>query len=335
MATPREDGFAMPAEFAPHERTIMGWPTRRELWTSELGQAKVDYAAVANAIAAFEPVTMVASPGDVDEARAALDGNVEVVGEPIDDSWLRDNGPIFLLSRDGASRRATLFDFNAWGEKFTPYDKDAALAAKLCAMWVVETYEAGMVLEGGSVHVDGAGLAVTTEQCLLHHSRNPWMAQEQIEARVLAYLGATEMLWLGQGLIEDRDTDGHVDLIFAFTGPRAAVIQTVPEENHNFPNCMENVQRARAAGLSVIEFPHLAYGEVAGEPTAMSYLNLYLCNGAAIVPTSGGPEDEAALAQLGEVFPEREIVPVPGLVLAYGGGGPHCITQQVPAVRAG
>ena len=334
MATPREDGFAMPAEFAPHERTIMGWPTRRELWGTELEQAKRDYVDVANAIAAFEPVTMVASPGDAEEARAALTAGVDVVAEPIDDSWLRDNGPLFLLSADGSERRASLFGFNAWGEKFTPYDDDAALAAKLCASWEVATYEPGMVLEGGSVHVDGAGLVVTTEQCLLHPSRNPSLGREEIEARVLEYLGAREMLWLGQGLIEDRDTDGHIDLIFAFTGPRAAVIQTVPEQNHNFPNCAENVARARAAGLAVIEFPHLASGEVAGEPTTMSYLNLYLCNGAAIVPTSGGPEDEAALAQLGEVFPEREIIPVPGFVLAYGGGGPHCITQQVPAVRA-
>lgn len=335
MATPLHDGFAMPAEFAPHERTIMGWPTRRELWGPELAQAKIDYAAVANAIAAFEPVTMVASPADAEEARAALDSGVEIVAEPIDDSWLRDNGPIFLLSGDGAERRASLFGFNAWGEKFTPYENDAALAGKLASRWEVATYEPAMVLEGGSVHVDGAGMVVTTEQCLLHPSRNPEMSREEIEARVLEYLGASEMLWLGQGLIEDRDTDGHVDLIFAFTGPRAAVVQTVGEENHNFPSCMENVSRARDAGLAVIEFPHLIYGEVAGEPTAMSYLNLYLCNGAAIVPTSGGPQDEPALAQLAEVFPEREIVPVPGFVLAYGGGGPHCITQQVPAVRAG
>ena len=325
----------MPAEFAPHERTVMGWPARRELWGPELEQAKCDYAAVANAIAAFEPVTMVARPQDTDEARAALAGNVEVVAELIDDSWLRDNGPLFLLSADGRARRASVFGFNAWGEKFTPYDEDAALAERLCARWDVEAYRPGMVLEGGSVHVDGAGLVVTTEQCLLHPSRNPGMAREDIEARVLEYLGATEMLWLGQGLVEDRDTDGHIDLIFAFTGPRAAVVQTVPEHNPNFASCAENVERARAAGVAVIEFPHLVYGEVAGEPTTMSYLNLYLANGAAIVPTAGGGEDEAALALLGEVFPEREIVPVPGMVLAYGGGGPHCITQQVPALRAG
>jgi agmatine deiminase len=335
MATPREDGFAMPAEFAPHARTIMGWPARRELWRSELAQAKVDYAAVANAIAAFEPLTMVVRPEDVPEARAALAGEVELVAEPLDDSWLRDNGPLFLLSGDGRELRASVFHFNAWGEKFTPYDADDRLGDTLCERWQVQAYHAEIVLEGGAVHVDGAGLVATTEQCLLHPSRNPSLGRDEIEARVLEFLGADEMLWLGQGLLEDRDTDGHVDLIFAFTGPRAAVIQTVPEGNPNFDACAENVARARAAGLSVIEFPHLHYGEVAGEPTAMSYLNLYLCNGAAIVPTAGADPDEAALAHLAEVFPEREIVPVPGLALAYGGGGPHCITQQVPATREG
>lgn len=334
MTTPREDGFAMPAEFAVHERTIMGWPARRELWGETLEQAKADYAAVANAIAAFEPVTMVVAPGAEAEARAMLAGNVELVVEPIDDSWLRDNGPLFLLDGRGG-RAAAVFEFNAWGEKFEGYANDAALARKLCARWGVPVYEAGMVLEGGSVHVDGAGLVITTEQCLLHPSRNPALDRAEIERRVLDHLGATEMLWLGRGLVEDRDTDGHVDLVAQVTGPRAVVLQTVGEDNPNAERCAENLARARAAGLRVAEFPHLAYGEVAGERVAMSYLNLYLCNGAAIVPTAGpaDPEtDAAALARLGEVFPGREIVAVPGMVLAYGGGGPHCITQQVPAV---
>jgi agmatine deiminase len=333
MGTPRDDGFAMPAEFAQHERTIMGWPTRRELWEGELVQAKRDSATVANAIAAFEPVTMVVRPDDAAEARAALSANVEVFEVPIDDSWLRDNGPIFLLSSDGRERAASVFGFNAWGEKFTPYDHDAKVAAALCERWGVRTYDPGMVLEGGSVHVDGTGLVLTTEQCLLHPSRNPELSRAEIEHRVLEYLGAVELVWLGQGLLEDRDTDGHVDLIAQFTGPRAAVLQNVPEDNPNAANCAENIARARAAGIAVTEFPHLHYGEVAGEPVAMSYLNLYLCNGAAIVPTAGADPDEAALAQLAEVFPEREIVPVPGMVLAYGGGGPHCITQQVPAAH--
>ena len=329
MRTPRDDGFRMPPEFARHERTLMGWPSRRELWEDQLGQAKADYAEVANAIAAFEPVTMLVSPEDAAEARAALASGVELLERPIDDSWLRDNGPIFLTRGD--ERAAACFAFNAWGEKFTPYADDAAVARWLCSHWGVKAYEPGIVLEGGSVHVDGAGLVLTTEQCLLHPSRNPDLAREQIDERVLAYLGADELVWLGQGLVEDRDTDGHVDLIAQFTGPRAAVMQTVPETNPNAASCHENLRRARAAGIGVIEFPHLAYGTVAGEDVCMSYLNLYLCNGAAIVPVSGEEPDFAALTQLAEVFPDREIVGVPGMVLAYGGGGPHCITQQVPA----
>jgi agmatine deiminase len=332
MPTPREDGFAMPGEFAAHERTIMGWPTRRELWKGQLSKAKADYADVANAIAAFEPVAMVARPEDVEEARAALAGNVEIVDLPIDDSWLRDNGPIFLLDADG-NRAASVFAFNAWGERFSPYEDDARLARRLLRRWDEAAYDPGMVLEGGSVHVDGAGLVLTTEQCLLHPSRNPDLTREAIEARVLEFLGADTMVWLGQGLVEDRDTDGHVDLIAQFTGPRAAVLQAVADGDPNAAICAENLARARAAGIAVIEFEHLHRGEVAGEPTTMSYLNLYLCNGAAIVPVCGEPaSDEPALAQLREVFPEREIVGVPGMVLAFGGGGPHCITQQVPAV---
>ena len=322
----------MPAELAPHERTLMGWPARHELWRDELGQAKADYADVANAIAAFEPVAMVVRPQDAEEARAALSGNVEIVELAIDDSWLRDNGPIFLVDGRG-NRAASAFAFNAWGEKFEGYEDDALLARRLLRRWNMPAYDPEMVLEGGSVHVDGAGLVITTEQCLLHPNRNPGMSREEIEERVLAFLGADEMLWLGHGLVEDRDTDGHVDLIVQVTGPRAIVLQAVPDGNPNAAHCAENLARARAAGLAVLEFEHLHYGAVAGEAVAMSYLNLYLCNGAAIVPVSGDPaSDEPALARLAEAFPEREIVAVPGLVLAWGGGGPHCITQQVPAL---
>jgi agmatine deiminase len=252
----------------------------------------------------------------------------------IDDSWLRDNGPIFLLDGDGG-RAAAVFEFNAWGEKFAPYADDAALARRLCSLLGVPVYEAGMVLEGGSVLTDGAGIVVTTEQCLLHPNRNPVMTRGEIEQRLIDHLGASQVVWLRDGLIEDRDTDGHVDLIAAFTGPRAAVMQTVPAGNPNFDGCLENLERARAAGISVIPFEHLHYDTVEREPVTMSYLNLYLCNGAAIVPVAGSPEvDEAALAQLAEVFVDREVVGVPGVVLAYGGGGPHCITQQVPSVAA-
>ena len=138
-------------------------------------------------------------------------------------------------------------------------------------------------------------------------------------------------MWLGQGLIEDRDTDGHVDLIASFCAPGRVLLQAVGEDNPNFERCEENRRRAEAAGLEVVALDRLAYSEVSGEQVAVSYLNHYVCNGAVIVPVTGGEDDEPALATIAGAFPGREVVPVPGAVLAYGGGGPHCITQQVPA----
>ena len=330
MSTPRQDGFAMPPEWAPHERTLMAWPARESLWGETLERAKADYAATANAIAAFEPVTMVARPGAVDEARRALAGEVDVLEVPIDDSWLRDSGPIFLLGEDGA-RAASVWGFNAWGERFSPFDDDAQVGRRLCEELGVPAYEAGMVLEGGSVLVDGAGTALTTEQCLLHPSRNPDLSRDEIEDRLRDFLGVDRVVWLGRGLVEDRDTDGHVDLIAAFTGPAQVLVQMVDEANPNYVACLDNVRRLEAAGLEVQTMDWLPYDRVAGQEVAASYMNLYVCNGAVILPVNGSQWDEHATAKVASVFPGREVVPVPGAVLAYGGGGPHCITQQLPA----
>jgi agmatine deiminase len=289
----------MPAEWAPHERTLMAWPARLSLWGSQLAQAKADYAATATAVASFEPLTMVcADETAAAEARAALPGEVDVIVEPIDDSWLRDSGPIFVTGSDG--RRAGVhFGFNAWGEKFEPFDK-----------------------------------LITTEQCLLHPTRNPGLSREQIEQQLIDDLGVERVVWLGQGLVEDRDTDGHVDLIAAFTKPGEVLLQTVAEGNPNFDNCRENVARLQDAGIDVVEMPHLPYTEVDGETVACGYMNFYLCNDAVIVPVCGADTDPDALSRIAESYPGREAVPVPGAVIAWGGGGPHCITQQVPAKAA-
>ncbi len=320
-----------PGEWERHARTVMGWPCRTSLWGPVLAQAKADYAAVANAIAAFEPVTMIVSgPADAAEARAACSGGVELVELPMDDSWLRDSGPIWL--HDGRSRLAVHFRFNAWGEKFPPWDRDAAVGRRIAEILGDPVVEAPLVLEGGSVLSDGAGTLLTTEQCLLHPSRNPELSRAEIEAALREHLRAERVVWLGQGLVEDRDTDGHVDLIAAFLPDRRVLLQTVPAGNANAERCAENLARLQAAGIGVVELPFLPYVEVAGETVAASYLNLYVCNGAVIVPVTGAPTDPQALAIIGGAFPGREVVPVPGAVIAYGGGGPHCITQQVPEV---
>lgn len=325
-----------PAEWEPHERTLMGWPCRAELWGETMEQALADYATVANAVAAFEPVTMIANAGaDAAAARAACTGAVDIVELPLDDSWLRDCGPIYVVDDDGGSRQAVHFGFNAWGEKFPPWDRDAAVGRLIAEHLGDPVVDGGMVLEGGSILTDGSGTLLTTEQCLLNPNRNPSMSREAIEEVLRARLGVAEILWLGMGLLEDRDTDGHVDLIAAFTRPGEVLLQVVGEENPNFAHTQHNKSVLVNAGVEVREMPYLLYDTVAGETVAASYLNFYLCNGGVIVPVAGVETDEAALQIISRCYPGREVVPVPGLVLAYGGGGPHCITQQVPLADAG
>lgn len=324
----------LPAEWEPHERTLMGWPCRQELWGEAIAQAREDYATVANAIGAFEPVTMIANPGaDAGQARKACSAAVEIVELPLDDSWLRDCGPIYVRTDDGG-RVAIHFGFNAWGERFRPYDHDAEVGALISRRLGDEVRSVPMVLEGGSVTCDGAGTLLTTEQCLLNPNRNPSMSRQQIEETLIEHLGLERVVWLGQGLIEDRDTDGHVDLIAAFSDPGRTLLQTVRGDNPNYENCQENLRRLADAGIDAVEMPHLAYVEVAGETIGGSYMNLYVCNGAVIVPVFGVPSDAEALAIIAGAYPGRDVIPVPGALLAYGGGGPHCITQQVPSRNA-
>jgi agmatine deiminase len=312
----------------------MGWPCRTSLWGATLAQARTDYAMIANTIAVFEPVTMIANPGEeAAQARAATTDRVEVVELPIDDSWLRDSGPIYVREGDEDRRLAIHFRFNAWGEKFRPWDNDAAIGALIARHLGDEVREAPLVLEGGSVLCDGAGTILTTEQCLLDPSRNPTLSRDEIEAALIRYLGADRVVWLGEGLVEDRDTDGHVDLIAACLPSGQVLLQTVPEANPNFERCQENRRRLAAAGIEVLEMPHLPYTEVLGEPVAASYLNLYICNDAVIVPVTGADSDPDGLGIIAGAFPGREVMPVPGAVIAFGGGGPHCITQQVPTAQ--
>jgi agmatine deiminase len=318
----------MPAESAPHERTLMCWPARREMWLERFGDAESDYAEIANVIAAFEPVLMVADPAGAAEARRRCGSGVEVVEIPIDDSWVRDSGPIFVT---GDGRRAGVdFEFNSWGRKFEPFEADAALARRLLEHMGEERIEGPFVLEGGATAVDGEGTLVTTEQCLLHPSRNPHLSREQIEDGLRRCLGVERVVWLGLGLLEDLDTDGHVDNICAHVAGDRWLLQTVADEaNPNHANTQENLRRLRAAGLDVVEMPWLPYADA---ETVVPYTNFYVCNGGVVVPTSGADTDEQALALIGSLYPGRDVVGVPGVTLAHGGGGVHCITQQVPAL---
>lgn len=338
--TPRSTGLSMPAEWSLHERTLMAWPVRADLWGDGLAQARRDYATIANAIADFEPVLMVAPEDAAPDARRRCGRAVDVVELPIDDSWIRDSGPIFVTGSAAGERRAAVdFGFNGWGGKFLPCDRDDALPAALLAHLGVDRFEAPLVLEGGSVTVDGEGTLITTEQCLLNPNRNPSLGREQVEALLGDYLGTEEVIWLPHGLLEDHDTDGHVDNVAAFVEPGRVLLQTAPPGDPNHERLAENARRLRAATdargrlIDVVELDVLPTTSVRGMRGCVPYTNLYLANGAAIVPVAGDDpdRDEEVLERLGSLYAGREIVAVPGRMLAEGGGGVHCITQQVPA----
>ena len=325
----------MPAEWEPHARCLMAWPARAALWGDELDGAERDYAAVAAAIARHEPVLMLARPDAAARARALCGPGVEVAEAELDDSWLRDTGPIFVRGPGGALVGVD-FDFNGWGEKYVPYAADAALARRVLELVGVPRVAAGFVLEGGAIGVDGEGTLLTTESVLLHPSRNPSLSRADLEQRLERHLGARRVIWLAGGLVEDRDTDGHVDNVCHFLAPGRVIVQTAPEGSPNHAVCAENVRRLRAArdaagrALELIEMPHLPYVPGCDPPVVAPYLNFYLADGAAIVPVIGAPTDAAALDLLAAALPDREVVAVPGALLARGGGGVHCITQQQP-----
>ncbi len=331
----------MPAETAAHERTVMCWPARPELYGHLMPDAERAHAEVARTIARFEPVTMIAAPGSGAAAAEQCGAAVDVVELPLDDSWFRDTGPIYVLSADRGRRVALAWVFNAWGEKFAPWGEDAAVARRWADVAGHEARSVPMVLEGGSIAVDGQGTLVTTEQCLLHPNRNPTLTRTAIEDRLRTELGVSTIVWLPHGLALDDDTDGHVDNVAAFARPGTLVVQGCDDPaEEDWLRC--NVNRRSALGaldatgrpLAVVEIPVLPYTDVAGRRVAVPYLNYYVGNGFVAVPVCGHDADADMVAMIAEQYPDRETIALDvGAILAFGGGGIHCITQQVPAVN--
>ncbi len=323
----------MPAEWEPHAGCLMAWPSREELWGDQLADAKRDYAVVASAIAAFEPVVMVCNRGYADEVRHLCAPGVAPIEIPINDSWCRDSGPAFV--RNAAGDVAVVgFGFNAWGNRWHPHDDDARLSQRLAEWLGLPFFKAPFVLEGGSFFVDGEGTVITTEQCLLNPNRNPNMTRAQLEQGLRDYLGATDVIWLPFGHSLDTGpagTDGHVDGVLQYVSGGRVLLETVTDSTSpEFDRGQANLQALRAvrdAAGRVFDIATLDPGPDA----TVSYANHYLANGAVIVPVGGDDADEQALATLRELHPDRTVVGVPGSTIAFGGGGPHCITQQIPA----
>ena len=334
--------FRMPAEWEKHERTLIGWPCRLSAWGATLEQGRREFAAAANAIAAFEPVTMVCATEDhAAGARKLLSAQVEVVVIPMDSSWLRDNGPLYVT--DGRKREARHFRFNGWGERHATRDRDARLGATLARRLGDPVRSVDVVLEGGAIAGDGAGLLVAPEGCLMHPTRNWYLTREEVEAALKAELGAARVVWLTQGLAEDMDrdpdrmhygTDGHVDLFLDFVAPGRCLMLAPEAGGENASHLADAKAKLIEAGIEVVLFPYLAHFEAEGRTLIAPYLNFYICNGAVMVPVTGADEDmdEAALASIGRHFPERQVVGLTMRAALMQGGGLHCMTQQVPAV---
>jgi agmatine deiminase len=318
----------------------MAWPVRRALWGERHAAARDVYAQVARVIAAHEPVTMIADPADADDASRACGGDVEVASIPIDDSWVRDSGPVGVVGGDGR-RAAVDFVFNGWGGKLAPWDGDDALAGRVADRLGLACYRAPFVLEGGAVAVDGEGTAIVTEQCLLHPNRNPELSRVQIEQGLADFLGIERVVWIPFGLAADDDTDGHVDNVACFTAPGAVLVQecadeTSPDHERLAVNrrCLDGTLDGRGRRLAVTALPVLPTAMTGRGRRPVPYLNFYVANGLVVVPVVGDESDDDALALIADHYPGREVVGVPGAVLAHGGGGVHCITQQVPSTAS-
>jgi len=357
-STPRADGFHMPGEFEPHAGTWMLWPERPDNWRQGAKPAQRAFAAVAAAIVQFEPVTMCVSRAQFRNARAMLPAGVRVVEMSSDDAWMRDCGPTFVSGPGGAVRGVD-WDFNAWGGLdgglYFPWDQDDQVAAKVLEIERADRYKAPLVLEGGSIHVDGQGTLITTEECLLNPNRNPQLSKAQIEDLLREYLNVETIIWLGRGVYLD-ETNGHVDNIINIVRPGVVALTWTDDRNdpqweisNDAYERLTAAVDARGRKLEVhrIHQPGPIYiteeesrdvDAVAGtlprnpgDRLAGSYINYYTCNGGVIVPVFDDAHDAAALQALRDLYPERKVTPVPAREILLGGGNVHCITQQQPA----
>ena len=319
-----------PAEWERHAAMWTAWPSAPDLWKDDLEPARAEVAAMVRAIAGYERVELlVATEEAAASAHAALHGaNVRFHRFAFGDIWLRDTGPLFMASSAGPA--AAGFRFNGWGGKYF-LDGDDGVAAFVAHEAGVPLARHGWVLEGGAIEVDGTGLCVTTEACLLNPNRNPGMNAHEIEAHLRRDLGIDRVLWLGDGLANDH-TDGHVDNLARFV---ASGILALPvsagSDDPNAETFDDAHDRARDFGLDIVRVPSPGLVEANGITVPASYMNWFVANGVVVVPVYGVANDDAAVAAIGGLFPGRRAVGLRANAILTGGGGFHCITQQQPA----
>jgi len=359
-STPRDDGFHMPAEWEVHERCYLIWPERTDNWRLGAKPAQSAFVAVAEAVARSEPVTMLVSSRQWEHARATCSDAIQVVETTTDDAWVRDTGPTFVVNRSVGERRGVDWIFNAWGGLvgglYFPWAADDLVASKVCELEGASRYRAPLVLEGGSIHVDGEGTCITTEECLLHPNRNPGLTRLEIESLLSDYLGVEKVIWIPRGVYGD-ETDGHVDNLACFTRPGRVLLtwsegadDPQAEISREARAVLESATDARGRRLDVgllpapgplsirsdeasgVDASEYARPRTAGDRMAGSYVNFLIANSSVVHPRLDDRHDDEVTELLAVEFPGRRIEGVPGREILLGGGNIHCITQQVPGV---
>ena len=335
MKDPRDLGLFMPGEWEKHTCCWMAWPARVDLWPN-IEATKKAYADVANTIAEFEPVNLLVLPSMLDDARAYLSKNVEIIEMSIDDSWTRDSGPNFLINDSGLLAGST-WEFNAWGDKFRPYDQDALMGSRILDWVSVDEYISTMIAEGGGITVDGEGTVITTESCFPNKNRNPHLTKKEIESELCRTLGASKVIWI-PGDPNETGTDGHIDGIAAFIEPGRILVEISPDSSdphyrvgQNNVKALKNIKDAKGRTLE-IDFIYEGDYSVLEFDECRSYINSYLANGAVIVPSYNHERDLLAVETYQKIYPDREVVQIQISDIAIGGGGIHCITQQQPNI---
>ena len=358
MMFPSEDGFRMPGEFEKHSGTWMIFPHRPDNWRDDALAAQEQLCALANLVGKYEKVTMLVPRRYVRSALGLVSTDVSIIVKDTDDAWMRDTGAVFVVN--GKEVRGVSFDFNAWGGDidglYQPWDLDAEVGKYMCKARGFKMYTTpGFVLEGGSVHVDGEGTLITTEECLLSAGRNPHLTRDEIETNLKMYLGVEKIVWLPYGIVDD-ETNGHVDNMCCFARPGEVMLAWTDDKKH------PQYERSKAAYevlkttldakgrkfvihkihipkdmyITQIEADGVVQGHTprtAGDRLASSYINFIMPNGAIIYPTFGDDEyDSLAHKKFEEIFPEREIIGFYSREFLLGGGNMHCLTQQQPGV---
>jgi agmatine deiminase len=336
--TPRSLGYRMPAEWAPHAATWLAWPHNREDWPGKFAPIAWVYCDIVRKLARVERVRILVEDEDLEQdargklKRAGADLNaVEFFRGGTDRVWTRDYCPLFVKGPQGEVA-ITNWRFNGWA-KYDNWKRDDSVPSALAKRLKMRQWKPGLVLEGGSIDVNGAGLLLTTEECLLSpvQARNPGLSREQIEQALSDYLGVDKVVWLGRGIAGD-DTHGHVDDLARFVSPETVVLVSEPDRSDaNYEPLRENREILRRYPLRVVKVPMPAPVVFNGQRLPASYANFYIANRLVLVPTFNDPADRVALDTLARLFTDREVVGIHALDLVWGLGTLHCMTQQQPA----